>query len=314
MKRLLLAAVLALIPDRAYGQTPRPDPVDASLATPTRHEVSVVAGGYNYIEPGDLRISIHGAKFGGEYSGTFGLHERQKWFATVNARATFGTATYDGWCAPSVIVPDDASPNGYALSLGEFSPCVEPGARDWYAEVRGLVGRDRVGRKWAAAFVTGLGVRYLSNGTGDIPGFRTSTYLYLPLGITARTRVASHGTLSLRFEYDVLIRGWQRTRNSALGGAEVPATATEPAFSIAPLDDFSFAQSGGWALRVGAKYQLNQRWSLEPYYIHWRIDDSAVVLGTLSLTVNGVTAEQPFGAVEPRNVTRESGVKLAFRF
>ena len=109
-----LAAVLTLIPFRVFGQAPRLDAVDAGLATPTGHEVSVGAGSYNYVEPGNLRISIHGAKFGGEYAGTFSLDERRQWFATANARATMGSATYDGWCAPFVITPDTASPNRYA--------------------------------------------------------------------------------------------------------------------------------------------------------------------------------------------------------
>jgi hypothetical protein len=230
------------------------------------------------------------------------------------ARATIGSATYDGWCAPSVITPGTASPNGYALNLGAFSPCTETGNKDWYVEVRALVGKDVVGHRWASALVTGLGVRLLTNGTKDIPGFRMDKYLYLPFGITARTRVASHSTLSLNLEYDFLVRGWQTTSNSALGGGDVPATATEPAFTIEALDDLSFAQHGGWALRSGAKYQLNRRWSVESYYIHWRIDDSALNIGTVSFTVNGVTVQQPFGANESRNVTRESGVKLGFRF
>ena len=314
MKKLLIASVLAVMPVRAFTQTPG-TAVGAALATPTGHEVSVGAGGYNYIEePDDLRISIHGAKLGGEYTGGFSVNRRRHVFAQANARFTFGNTRYDGWCAPFLLIPEPASPNGYAVDLGDYSPCSEPGARDWYVEARALVGKDFIGQRWAWSPGTGLGVRHLSNGARGIPGFRTQEYLYLPFSITARTRMGSQSTLSFNLEYDVLLRGWQTTRNSELGGGDVPATSTAPAFTIEGLDDLSFDQRGGWALRTSAKYQVNRRWSVEPYYVYWRVDDSSVEVANLTFTVNAVTAQQQFGAYEPRNTTHEPGVKFSFRF
>ena len=61
-------------------------------------------------------------------------------------------------------------------------------------------------------------------------GYRTDDYLYLPVGITARTRVASHGALSFNPEFDLLIHGWQKTRDSALGGGDVPPTTDSARF------------------------------------------------------------------------------------
>ena len=49
-------------------------------ATRTGHEVTVGIGSYTYIEPGDLRISIHGPKLAIEYTGTLLLNERKRWF------------------------------------------------------------------------------------------------------------------------------------------------------------------------------------------------------------------------------------------
>src|SRR3989442_5990965 len=46
------------------------------------------------------------------------------------------------------------------------------------------------------------------------PGYRTDDYLYLPLGVTARTNVASHVALSVNLEFDLLIHGRQQTRDS----------------------------------------------------------------------------------------------------
>ena len=93
-------------------------------------------------EPGALSISIHGAKFGGEYTGTLSLNKRQHWFAQANVRGTIGNVTYTGWCSPFLITPNSASPNGYELDVGDASPCSETGDKDWYVEARALVGKD----------------------------------------------------------------------------------------------------------------------------------------------------------------------------
>jgi hypothetical protein len=299
---------MALISSPAFAQAP------AGLATPTGHEVNASLGSYTYVEPAPLRISIHGPKIGVEYTGTWSLSERQRWFAQANVRGTTGHATYDGWCSPFQITPNSASPNGYALGVGDASPCSESGDADWYVEGRGLVGKDFAGQHLGWSPYAGVGVRHLSNGTTGIPGYRTDEYLYVPLGVTARTRVASHGALSFTLEYDPLLRGWQKTRNSALGGGDVPATPTAPGFTLNGLSDMSFAQHGGWALRASGKYQVTRQWSVEPYYVHWNVNDSPVNYGTATFTVNGVTAQQQFGAYEPHNLTNEFGVKVGFRF
>ena len=97
-----------------------------------------------------------------------------------------------------------------------------------------------------------------------VDGYRTDDYLYLPVGMTARTIVASHNALSFNLEYDFLLHGWQTTRDSELGGGDVPATPTAPAFTIDGFSDISFDQHCGWALRASAKYQLTRRCSVEP--------------------------------------------------
>jgi hypothetical protein len=325
MKRLLFASVMALIPSQAITQTPdsMPTPpaqphgapaVDASLATATGHEVTVSVSHYTYIEPGALRISIHGTKVGGEYTGTLSLNKGRHWFAQADVRGTIGNVTYDGWCSPWLITPNSASPNGYELGVGDASPCSETGDKDWYVEARALVGKDFIGHKWGVSPYTGLGLRHLSNGTTGSNGYRTDDYLYPPFGITARTKVASHGALSFNLEYDRLIHGWQKTRDSELGGGDVPATTTAPGFTIDGLTDISFAQHSGWALRASAKYQATRAWSVEPYYVHWSVSASPVNYEPATYTVNNVTAQEQLGAYEPWNVTNEFGVKLGFHF
>ncbi len=325
MRTLLLSGLIALVSSVAFAQTPDSTsvpraqprgtaPVDVGLATPTGHDVNFTLNRYTYQEPGDTSISIHGPKFGGEYTGTLSINERRHWFAQANVRGVFGTATYDGWCSPFLIRPNSASPNGYELDLGDPSPCSESGDRDWYVETRGLVGKDFIAREWALSPYAGLGLRYLSNGTTGTPGYRTDDYLYVPLGMTARTRVASHSALTFQLEYDRLIRGWQNTHQSALGGGDVPATATAPAFTINGFTDFSFVQHSGWALRASGKYQISTRWSVEPYYIHWNVSPSPVSYDTVTFTVNNITVREQFGAYEPLNKTHEFGVKLGVHF
>jgi hypothetical protein len=310
MTRLVVLGVITLMSSQAFAQTADP----ASLVTQTGHELNVSGSRYDYVEPLATRISMHGLKVGGEYTGTLSLDAHRHWFAQVNVRGTVGHVTYDGFCRPWFITPNSASPNGYELDLGDSSPCNESGDSDWYLEARALVGRDFIAQTWAWSPMAGVGVRHLSNGTTGIAGFRTDDYLYVPLGVTARTRLASHRALTVHLEYDRLIRGWQTTRNSALGGGTVPATSTAPAFTIDGFTDISFDQRAGWALRASARVQVTGRCSIEPYYLHWKVSDSPVNTETVTFTVNGVTAREQLGAYEPSNFTNEFGLKLAFRF
>jgi hypothetical protein len=309
MRLLFVTAILILAASHAFAQTP-----ESTLGTPVGSSVRAGVASYTYREPGDLAISIHGPKFVADYTGTLSVDRTRHWFAQADLSGTVGTVTYDGWCYPFVITPNATSPNGYELGVGDTSPCNESGDHDWYVEARGLVGKDFISRQWAWSPFSGVGLRHLSNGTNGVPGYRTDDYLYLPLGLTARTALASRRTLTLDIEYDRLLHGWQHTRDSALGGGDVPATPTAPAFTIDGFSDISFSQSQGWALRAGAAIPLTPDWSVEPYYVRWQVDSSPVNTESATFTVNGVTAVGQLGAYEPFNTTSEFGVRLGFRF
>ena len=322
LKKLLVVASIAFIPSQAFAQTSGSTSIQApgaaqadvsALATPAGHEVSFDVGAYEYVEPGNTSISIHGPKFGGGYTGTMPLNSSRRWFLQADARGLFGSATYDGWCSPLLITPDRTSPNGWALDLGDPSRCSESGDQDWYVEGRAMVGRDFIGRTWGWSPEIGVGIRHLSNGTTGNPGHRTQDYLYLPVGMTARAVAGSHNALSFGLEYDHLLHGWQTTRDSQLGGGDVPATAIAPPFTIEGFSDISFDQHSGWALRASAKYQVTRRWSAELQYIHWNVNASTVNHETATFTVNGITARQQLGAYEPLNKTNEFVAKVGFR-
>lgn len=309
MKRLLFFTFLTLYPVSLWAQASP----DTALPTASGHEFSFDVGNYNYVEPDRLKISIHGMKLGGEYTGTFVLNSRQHWFMRTNISGKSGLTNYDGWCAPWLIIPERSSPNGYALDIGEYSTCNDADNRDWYAEGRALTGKDFVGRRWTWSPETGLGIRHLSNALDDIAGFRTDNYLYLPVGLTARAALASHNALTFNVEWDYLLHGWQTTRDSAFGGGDFPATATAPAFTINSMSDVSFDQHKGYALRASGKVEMTRHLSIEPYWIYWNVADSIDNFETITYTVNGISAREDLGFLEPHNTTNEFGVKFSVR-
>jgi hypothetical protein len=322
MKAFFATCVIMLLASQAFAQAPEPVPantrstgtVEADLSTPTGNDLSAGLANYTYREPGAQAISIHGPKFVADYTGTFSLDRGRHWFGEADVRGTVGNATYTGWCSPFLIAPNSSSSNGYELDVGDPSPCSESGDRDWYFEARALAGKDVIGRQWGWSPYTGVGLRHLSNGTTGASGYRTDDYLYLPLGVTARTNLASRGPLSVNVEYDRLLHGWQHTHDSDLGSGDLPATPTAPAFTIDGFTDISFSQSGGWALRASAKYPATSRFWLEPYYVRWHVSSSPVNFETATFTVNMVTAQEQVGAYEPVNVTNEFGIRVGFRF
>jgi hypothetical protein len=311
VKGVLAWCGLMLAASSLCAQTSEPTP---ELATPTGHELSGGIASYTYREPGGLAISIHGIKFVADYTGTMSVSQRRHWFAQAQMRGTLGSAAYDGWCSPFLITPNSASPNGYELDIGDASPCSATGDSDWYVEARALAGKDVIRQRWGWSPYSGLGLRHLSNGTTGVSGFRTDDYLYVPVGLTARTAVASKRTLSLTVEVDVLLHGWQHTHDSKLGGGDVPATPSAPAFTIDGFTDISFSQSRGWALRASGSYPVTRRWSVEPYYVRWDVRSSPPNSETVTFTVNNITAHEQLGFYEPFNVTNEVGVRLGVHF
>jgi len=318
MKIFVVTGVIMLMTSVAFAQTPDPlppsDHVETNLATPTGHDVSAGLASYTYSEPGAHDISIHAARFVWDYTGTLSVSTQRRWFAQAQAQGTLGNVTYDGWCSPFVFVPESTSPNGYALDVGDPSPCSESGDKDWYLEGRAVVGKEVVGQAWAWSPRIGLGIRHLSNGITGVAGYRTDDYLYLPIGITARTMVSPQHVMSLSLEYDRLLHGWQKTRDSQLGGGDIPATPTAPAFTLVGFSDISFAQQSGWALRARAMFQLNRRWSVGPEYVHWNVSSSPVNYETATFVVHNITAVQQVGAYEPLNRTNELVVTLGLGF
>ncbi len=320
----LLAAVMATGAVDAWAQTPGGGPSSAAprangaepaanVTTRTGHEMTVGIGGYTYIEPGDLRISIHGPKLSFEYTGTLSLNERKHWFIEAGLRLSGGTVSYDGWCLPWLIRPDGRSANGYALGLGDASPCSFGGDADGYVEMRALAGKDLLTGRWGVSPISGLGVRYLSNGTTGIADFRTDTYLYVPLGVTARTcrirsrRQRQRGVRppAARLANDARIAARRRRNRRHANRARVHHRWLDRSL-VFPAPGMGIARRGQVpvdpTLVGGATVH-----SLE-------CERLGCAFTTATFTVNGITTDQDLGAVEPVNSTNEWSVNVGFHF
>jgi len=225
------------------------------------------------------------------------LNQRRHWFAQADARGLVGNAPIRAGARPYLIRPNKHVAERLRARYRDPSPCSENGDRDWYVEGRALAGKDVIAiggrtRRTPASFV-------LSNGTTGINGFRTDDYLFVPLGMTARTTVASQNALSVNLEFDPLIHGWQKTRDSALGGGDIPATRARPRSRSTASATCRFRSTGDGRLAPSAKYQVTRRWSVEPYYVHWRVSASPVSYEDRHVHRQHITAREQFGAYEP---------------
>lgn len=164
---------------------------------------------------------------------------------------------------------------------------------DWYIETRGLVGKDFVVGEAVLSPYVGIGYRYLFNdlrgtsSTGALGYRRESHYYSLPLGVTHRVRLSSGTELSTLVEYAPLLRGRQESMLTDANAA---------------LPNVSNLQRRGYGLRLGATLRMG-RWSVGPLLSWWRIENS-----------DSVTTATGAVFTEPRNQTREVGLRVGYHF
>jgi hypothetical protein len=166
---------------------------------------------------------------------------------------------------------------------------------DWYLEFRGAIGRDFTVSDQVLAPYVGLGLRYLMNdlrgetSTGAVGYRRSSTYLYLPLGVTHRFCAGTGGRIATTLEYDALLTGTQRSHYTDIDGYN---------------SDLVNSQRSGNGLRFNVAYERST-WSVSAFWIVWDINQSDT-----SLYSNGTTL---YSGYEPHNTTREVGVQIRWR-
>ena len=169
---------------------------------------------------------------------------------------------------------------------------------DWLLELRGLAGYDFAFDRWALTPYMGLGYRYWNDDIRVSGGYeREITYLYSPLGIETGSSF-NNWRWGIRAEYDLLLAGWVKSYLSqAVAGYNDPE------------NDQNFGEGWGTRASVYAEYSFADGYSfaLEPYYRHWRIQES----NEADLTINGSKVGT---VVEPSNRTTIWGLKALFQF
>lgn len=141
---------------------------------------------------------------------------------------------------------------------------------------------------------TGAGYRYLIDDlpTGSGGYQRESNYIYLPLGFGLTKKLAPKWSLQTMLEYDFFIRGVQKSDLSE----------ADPGFPDVDNDQFR-----GFGYRASALVESDLLW-FELFLVYWKMNESK----EQDLTYYG--APTGFVVVEPKNNSREVGLRLGIRF
>ncbi len=138
---------------------------------------------------------------------------------------------------------------------------------------------------------TGIGYRFKSDESESVRtsqghnlGFyRKSNYIYVPFGGAVDYTLDNTWSVSLKGEYDWMVKAWHYSRTRISEG-------------------YNFKQPNGYGLKGEASisYLYNKvKFSVSPYLNYWNIRNSK---------------EKNGGAIEPYNITWESGIKLGVTF
>ena len=282
MKRLFahsgICALLALgLSHTVFAQAKKESP--NPLATKTSNTVGVTVSGYQYLEPNiepGVDVSLKATMVGIDYSGIYAF--AQGWYARGDLHYAYGPAKYSG--------------SGTQSNIPYY-----------YGEARGLSGYDfnfsALGGFVLAPYM-GLGYRYLfdnqggQTSTGQYAYQRSSSYFYVPIGVTHRMMVNDTHRIETAIEYDYLIQGKQMTKLSQASSY---------------LPNITNQQNQGYGLRFSSMYQF-EKWSVGPFVTYWNIGQS----NTYNGTINAGRRTASFSAYEPANNTIEAGLKVAYSF
>lgn len=262
-KALVIAAILGVLSQAAAAQTGEP-------ADPRRTWRGWEFGGqlsnYRFVEP-DHGVKIQGPTAG--VTGAYTFSGARQLFFRVEGRLAYGSLDYEGSGTLDTI------PN-------------------WIFEMRGVLGRDFLpGSRISLSPFAGFGYRHLYNdlrgttSTGAVGYQRFSSYLYAPLGLTARFKLSDSWVIAPTIEYDFFIKGEQVSQLSD----------TRIGF-----EDATNNQDDGYGYRVSLMAEKGA-WAFGPWMHYWSIEESD-------------TAPIGFGisVFEPKNETREYGFDLKYKF
>jgi hypothetical protein len=168
------------------------------------------------------------------------------------------------------------------------------------AEPRFLMGgKFELMKQISLAPYTGIGYRFKNDDSEEVKcndgtllgHYRKSNYVYLPLGAYLNYIINDTWSVSLKGEYDLLLKGWQYSRTLT----STPVT---------------FKQKNGYGLKgeVSVSYTYNKlKFSVSPYINYWNIRNSKRSY-VWDRDVGGWNSREPY------NVTFESGMRLGVSF
>jgi hypothetical protein len=189
---------------------------------------------------------------------------------TAQTALSYGKVNYDG-------------------QLQDGTPYTMSGIDDSIWESRFLIGADIPKSYCLATLYSGIGYRYWNdNSSSDPAGYeRESSYLYLPLGVTALREGKSGWICGPTFEFDILIVGEQKSHLGDFG-----------------LGTVTNRQNSGYGFRFSYEFRKAgpMDFTIEPFIRYWHIAKSDVE------TVGATTI------VEPENETLQAGIRLIWRF
>lgn len=270
MKRFYLSAVAAV-----FAMTAGAASADVlNLHTRKGFEIGGSMSGYEYKEPGVM-----------QETGT-------KWGVTGNATAVSDNLVFLRGEGRFAFGPVDYSSPESGTATNDINQL-------W--EIRAVAGKDFNVEQFVMAPFAGLGYRNLYDdmrgvtSSGAVGYRRDSQYLYIPLGVTSRFALSSAARLSVTAEYDVFLRGRQK---SYLGDAGSASCGAVPCSTVGTINN---TQNSGYGVRFAVAYET-VRWSVGPFVNYWNIDQSDMVLRGGSLWY------------EPQNHTWEAGIQAAYHF
>jgi hypothetical protein len=252
--------------------------------TKIESELGLATSYYRYQEPN--LMSLRAINIGANYIGT--LVFQNDWFIRTDLAATVSGGVH-------------YSSNGTGSSDGQ---------KNWYTDIRALVGKNLAFGNYALAPYVGFGYRYLYNdgrgitSTGN-PGYRrASNYYYLPIGITHKLDLTGQSKLVTNLEFDYFLRGKQTSYLS-----DVPLSLHSPKYPGVYVigTDFTNTQKSGYGARFSTMYQIDNL-SVGPYLNYWHINTSDIAfLPTTKMLWYA-------GFCEPKNNTIEAGLKISVLF
>jgi hypothetical protein len=244
---------------------------------------------YGYQEPDiDQVYEPEGARWMNLKGQTIGLNFLYKltWknvvFIQPEGRFLFGTEAYNGGQGKAI----------YSKTKRKIP--------DLILEPRFLVGgKIQLMGKTSISPYAGIGYRFKSDAgdevktnRGTLLAYRKSNYVYLPLGAYVDYTINDTWSVSLKGEYDMLIKGWQYSRR----------TTSNP---------IVYKQKNGYGLKgeISVAYQYNKlKFSVSPYVNYWNIRNSNRIYKQDHDGGEGYYGREPY------NITWESGMRLGIAF